>query len=124
MPKVNGSCSIGQYRCLNALGLIQAMDAATTVEELQRIKFKFDAADTAAADSTEVMLAIKEALHPTDGSHREAHFDNLSAVALKRILKNRFTDLYKDREKALLLGGDQQSSSSSGGPHTMIGLLI
>jgi hypothetical protein len=82
---------------LDQLGLIQAVANARTVEELRRIEFN--------AESTQVILIINDAFHPADG-HVASHFDGLTKAALKKILKNRFSDLRKDREKELLRGSD------------------
>jgi predicted P-loop ATPase len=90
------------FEVLQGLGLVQALANAISIEELQRITFD--------ADRTEVILAIRNALRPPDG-HRQEHFDGLREGALKKILKNRFNDLKRDREKELLGGGAQSSST-------------
>ena len=66
---------------LKKLGLDKAVAAARSIEELRRVTFN--------ADSAEVTLAIRDALHPASG-HRQEHFRGLKEGGLKLILKNRF----------------------------------
>ena len=77
---------------LKRLGLDKAMAAARSIEELRSITFN--------ADSAEIALAIRDALHPASG-HRQEHFRGLKEGGLKLILKNRFAELKKTREAAL-----------------------
>jgi len=77
---------------LKALGLDKAVAAAKSVEELRRITFDID--------STKVITAIRNALHPTSG-RRQEHFSGLREGGLKIILKNRFAELKKTREAVL-----------------------
>ena len=77
---------------LKRLGLDKAVAAARSIEELRRV--------TLNADSAEVALAIRDALHPASG-HRQEHFRGLKEGGLKLILKNRFAELKKTREAAL-----------------------
>ena len=77
---------------LRQLGLSQAIARASSVAGLRRIVLD--------VDSVDVILAIREALHPADGQRAE-HFRGLREGGLKQILKNRFTELKKDREAAL-----------------------
>jgi predicted P-loop ATPase len=79
---------------LEHLGLVQAIERAKTIAELHRIELDLD--------STTVILAINEA-------RRDPHFRGLTQAALKKIIKNRFADLLKDREKKLLGGGGNAS---------------
>jgi hypothetical protein len=88
---------------LKRIGLRQKIADANTIEELQRITFD--------PDSTAVILAINDALHPANGE-RQQHFDGLTAAALKKILNNRFNDLRKDRQKQLLGGSDPSDSAT------------
>jgi putative DNA primase/helicase len=80
---------------LERLRLDKAVAAAKSIEELRRVTFD--------ADSAEITLAIRDALHPASG-RREEHFRGLKDGGLKLILKNRFTDLKKTREAALRRG--------------------
>jgi predicted P-loop ATPase len=80
---------------LKQLGLTQAVARASSLEALRRIVLDVDSAD--------VILAIRAALHPAS-SQRQAHFAGLREGALKQVLKNRFTELKKDRETALRRG--------------------
>jgi len=77
---------------LRQLGLSQAIARASSVAALRRIVLD--------VDSVDVILAIREALHPAGGQRAE-HFRGLREGGLKQILKNRFTELKKDREAAL-----------------------
>jgi predicted P-loop ATPase len=77
---------------LKQLGLDRAVARASSVEALRRI--------TLDAGSAEVVLAIRDALHPSSG-HRQEHFRGLKEGGLKQVLKNRFTELKKNRETAL-----------------------
>src|ERR1700756_4536536 len=71
---------------LKQLGFDKAVAAARSIEELRRITFD--------VDSAEVVLAIRDALHPPSG-HRQEHFRGLREGSLKLVLKNRFTELKK-----------------------------
>ena len=77
---------------LKRLRLDKAVAAARSIEELRRVTFN--------ADSAEVTLAIRDALHPASG-HRQEHFRGLKEGGLKLILKNRFAELKKTREARL-----------------------
>jgi hypothetical protein len=77
---------------LKSLRLDKAVAAAKSIEELSRVTFN--------ANNARVTLAIRDALHPTRGPRQE-HFRGLKEGSLKLILKNRFTELKKTREKAL-----------------------
>ena len=85
---------------LKTLGLDKEVAAARSIEELRAVTFN--------ADSAEVTLAIRDALHPASG-HRQEHFSCLKEGGLKQILKNRFAELKKTREAALRRGRGQQS---------------
>jgi hypothetical protein len=65
---------------------------ATSLEELRRLAFD--------ADAAEVVLAIRDALHPASGQ-KDACFDGIREGGLKRIVKNQFDELKKAREKEL-----------------------
>lgn len=77
---------------LKRLRLDKAVAAARSIEELRAVTFN--------ADSAEVALAIRDALHPASG-HRREHFRGLKEGGLKLILRNRFAELKKTREAAL-----------------------
>src|SRR5262245_53074804 len=70
---------------LKQLGLHSAVAAATSIEALHAVKFD-------AANDLEVMLLIRDALHPASG-RAEKHFRGLKEPQLKRILQNRFAEL-------------------------------
>jgi hypothetical protein len=78
---------------LERLSLVRAVAEAATIEELRNI--------TLNVEDAEVSLAIRDALHPATGD-REEDFRGLREGTLKQILKNRFTDLKRGREKVLL----------------------
>jgi predicted P-loop ATPase len=80
---------------LKKLGLDKAVAAARSIEELRKV--------TLNVDSAEIALAIRDALHPASG-HRQEHFRGLKEGSLKLVLKNRFTDFKKTREKMLKRG--------------------
>jgi hypothetical protein len=84
---------------LKRLGLAAAMKAARAAAEVRSVTFD--------ADSAEVVLAIRDALHPASG-HRQEHFRGLKEGSLKQILKNRFAELRKAREKELRRGKQKQ----------------
>ena len=85
------------FKVLTDIGLIDAIANASSMEELQRIIFD--------PDATKVIVAIQEALKPPDRQQAAAHFHGLTAKVLTKVLRNRFTDLKKDREKQLLNPG-------------------
>jgi predicted P-loop ATPase len=77
---------------LKKLGIDKAVAAASSIEELRRVTFD--------ANSAEIIVAIRDALHPASG-HRQEHFRGLQDGSLKLILKNRFTELKKSPEATL-----------------------
>jgi hypothetical protein len=77
---------------LKQLGLDQAVAQAKSIGELAGV--------TLDLESAAIVLAIRDALHPASG-RRQPHFEGLRAGGLKQIIKNRFTDLKKDREEIL-----------------------
>jgi predicted P-loop ATPase len=81
---------------LHNLGLIERLARAVDFNELRKIVFD--------PDDGEVDLAIRDALHPTQGSPAW-FFDGLRAGGLKRIITMRFNDTKADREKELRRGG-------------------
>jgi predicted P-loop ATPase len=90
-------------RCSSDLN--KAVADAKSIEELRNITFD--------ADSAEVALAIRDALHPASGERAAAHFRGLKEGSLKQVLKNRFTELKKARE-AELRGHKKQSDWTDG----------
>jgi hypothetical protein len=54
-------------------------------------------------EAAEIVLAIREALHPADGKPAEI-FKELSAKSLKRLLASRFAKMKREREAELLAG--------------------
>jgi predicted P-loop ATPase len=77
---------------LRQLGFADRVAQADSVEELRKVTFD--------ADTIEVALVIRDALHPATGK-REEHFVGLNDAGLKRLLKTRFNELKKEREQAL-----------------------
>jgi predicted P-loop ATPase len=77
---------------LQQLGFADMVAQADTVDDLRKVTFN--------ADTIEVALAIRDALHPATGK-REEYFVGLSDAGLKRLLKTRFVELKKEREQAL-----------------------
>jgi predicted P-loop ATPase len=90
-------------RILQELGLAARLARATSIQELHRITFD--------PEAPEVALAIREALFPATGE-RADYFAHLTKGALKRILKNRFNDMKKDREQELRRGSGRQHAGS------------
>jgi len=80
---------------LKLLGLDEAVAAAKTIEKLRSI--------TLDVETPEVLLAIRDALHPVS-SNRAEPFRGLREGGLKQILKNRFAELKKTREAKLRRG--------------------
>jgi len=77
------------------LGLIKALAAARSLEQLRGIVFN--------VDGHKVVLAIRAALFPASGNRAE-HFRGLREGGLRRILTSRFAELKKARETELLRG--------------------
>jgi putative DNA primase/helicase len=77
---------------LQQLGFADRVAQADSVDELRKVAFD--------ADTIQVALAIRDALHPATGK-REEYFVGLSDPGLKRLLKTRFVELKKEREQAL-----------------------
>jgi predicted P-loop ATPase len=77
---------------LRRLGLVTA---ARSIEELRRV--------TLDVESAEVIVAIRDALHPANGDRKEC-FVGLTAGGLKQILKNRFAEMKQEREAKLRRG--------------------
>jgi predicted P-loop ATPase len=77
---------------LKQLGVDRAVAAAKSVEELHSVMFD--------ADAFEVILAIRDALHPPSGRPEE-HFRGLTQGGLKQLLRNRFAELKKERSATL-----------------------
>jgi predicted P-loop ATPase len=77
---------------LKQLGLDRAVARVSSIAALRRI--------TLDADGAEVILAIRDALHPASGQRQE-YFRGLREGGLKQILKNRFAELKRNREAEL-----------------------
>ena len=77
---------------LQQLDFADRVAQADFVDELRKVTFD--------ADTIEVALAIRDALHPATGKRKE-HFVGLNDASLKRILRTRFNELKKEREQAL-----------------------
>jgi hypothetical protein len=95
-------------RLLHELGLIERIARANSLVELRKVTFD--------ADTAEVDLAIRDALHPASNA-KAWFFDGIRAGGLKRILKMRFDDMKTDREAELRRqgggqAGGQQSASN------------
>jgi predicted P-loop ATPase len=78
---------------LKKLGLDKEVAAAQSIEKLRNITLDD-------ADPAELILAIRDALHPASG-HRQELFRGLTERGLKQILKNRLNELKKTREEVL-----------------------
>jgi hypothetical protein len=87
-------------------GLVERVRQASTLEQLRLITFD--------ADAVEVVLAIREALHPASG-RKAAHFAGLNEGGLKKILKVRFHEMKKQREQELRSGAGQSAGAGQSG---------
>jgi hypothetical protein len=99
---------------LRQLGLDRAVLKANSLEALRRI--------TLDVDSVDVLLAIRDALHPTN-SPRQEHFRGLRGGGLKQILKNRFAELKKN-PKPRCNGASWRTGPSSCNSTRRIKLLV
>ena len=91
-------------RVLAELGLTDRVRQAGTVDELRRVTFDANAAD--------IVLAIRDALHPARG-RKAAHFAGMNEGGLKKILKLRFRVLKEARETELRNGQTTAGSQST-----------
>jgi predicted P-loop ATPase len=80
---------------LHELGLPERVAQASSKEELRKVTFD--------PNAVEVELAIRDALHPANGSKDDC-FVGINAGGLKRILRKRFEELKQERETALCDG--------------------
>jgi predicted P-loop ATPase len=87
---------------LQQLGFVDRVAQADSVDDLRKVTFD--------ADTFEVALAIRDALHPATGK-REEYFVALSDAGLKRLLKTRFVELKKEREQALRGGASSRRAT-------------
>lgn len=92
-------------RVLAELGVAHRVRGASTIDELRRVTFDVDASDVA--------LTIRDALHPASG-RKAAHFKGLNEGVLKRILKARFHEMKKQRDRELRAGQSAGQSGQSG----------
>jgi hypothetical protein len=75
-------------------GQFAALSRATTLEQLEAIKFD--------PNDIVVLTAIRDALSPGKGKERKSHFENWKEQQLEKILRNRFNDRKKDQKQKLL----------------------
>lgn len=87
---------------LETAGLFDALRHTMTLEELDAIKFD--------PGNPDLIIAIRDALHPGKGKTRAKHFQNMSEAFLKAILKSRFEDRKKDEKKKLIEGAQQKAA--------------
>jgi hypothetical protein len=92
---------------LAQLGVAKRIADATSFDELNKIMFDVDAVD--------VVLAIRDALHPAHGS-RADFLAGMEEGTLKRLIRMRFEKMKKERRDELLGGpaasaGGKQSSN-------------
>jgi hypothetical protein len=88
---------------LDRAGMFALLRAATTLVELDAVKFD--------AGNPDLLLAIRSALHPVKGEVRKQHFQNMSERFLGAILKSRFDDRKKGERKKLINGSKQQAEA-------------
>jgi hypothetical protein len=77
---------------LTEVGLAPAVAQAASIAELRDIVFD--------PNDAVIALAVRDALYPATGE-RQDHFRGLREGSLKQILRNRFDDMKRDREKVL-----------------------
>jgi predicted P-loop ATPase len=94
---------------LQQIGIITKIAQARTTVELQKIRL--DLKDAA------IILAIRAALEPADGSSRAKHFARLREGGLCQIIKARFNHAKKAREWELLKHTQTASGNQSTSPH-------
>src|SRR5262245_26180728 len=87
---------------LKQLGVDRAVAVARSIEELHSVTFD--------ANRAEVILAIRDALHP-DSGHPGDHFRGLTQGGLKQILRNRFAELKKARLATLRQRHERQKQA-------------
>jgi hypothetical protein len=75
---------------LEQIGIAQKIAEAQSIDAVQRIQLDVDAVD--------VVLAIREALHPSSGDKPAPHFRQMKIDTLKRVLKMRFKEMVRYRE--------------------------
>jgi predicted P-loop ATPase len=79
-------------RVLKQMGIIDKISQATSFDDLRKIVFD--------ADTTDVELAIRDALHPVGGRKADC-FAGMKEGGLKRILKSRFDEMKRERDDEL-----------------------
>jgi predicted P-loop ATPase len=77
---------------LTEVGLAKAVAQSTSITELRDLAFD--------VNDIVIALAVRDALYPATGERQEL-FRGLREGSLKRILRNRFDDMKRDREKVL-----------------------
>src|SRR5262245_49540229 len=77
---------------LQRRGLADSVAQANSFDALRKLKFD--------ADDVRVELAIRDALHPSNGKKGD-QFAGIREGALKRLLKARFEEMKRDREREL-----------------------
>jgi hypothetical protein len=82
---------------LEEAGLISRITAAANLRELDGITFD--------PEALEIVLAIRDALHPAGETKPAEYFAGLREGALKQILKGRFDEAKRDRARELSPGG-------------------
>jgi len=94
--RANADRQARQFACarqvLEQLGLKAKIEQANSFDELRKIVFD--------ADAVEVMQAIQDKLHPASGQ-KDADFIGWGAGPFKRLLRNQFEDMKKDRANEL-----------------------
>ena len=96
---------------LTRMGLIKGISDANTLYELDRIRLDLDCED--------VELVVRDVLRPPGGEKQADCFVGLGKDALRKILKNRFADLMKDRREKIeeqIKSAAAQSTSASAEP--------
>src|SRR5262245_42027180 len=89
---------------LQSQGLAKRLVQMVSLDELRKLAFD--------ANAPELELAIRDALHPANGKKHD-YLQGLTKDALKRIVRSRFDNMKKEREKQLKRGSDAAGSAQS-----------
>jgi hypothetical protein len=90
-------------KVLKDMGLLDALRDVKTREELDAVKL--DEGDLT------LIMAIRDALHPGGGKSRKKHFERLTELQLKGILRNRLNENKKDKKQQLKANEEQTAAA-------------
>jgi Domain of unknown function (DUF927) len=90
-------------KVLKDMGLLDVLRDVETREELDGVKLD-------EGDPT-LIMAIRDALHPGAGKSRKKHFERLTELQLKRVLRNRLNVNRKDKKQQLRANEEQTAAA-------------